>query len=222
VKLVLTAAGVAGVLLAGFAVRGIAATDHLRPAVPLSHSKCAGHERWKLKTLTDDQAGMVGKTARTTTVDELRANDTRPAKVSDKVGRIRPVEFRRYRVHATLRTAFREDDGDLHVVVHDPDHDAESDPSHTMIVEFPDTSCEPQKSSAYAPQMEEARADFVALVKRCTGHGGKFGSLVKFELHATITGVGFWDLKHGNPQLGRAPNDLELHPVLKFTQATCT
>jgi hypothetical protein len=216
------AVGLAFVLLAGFAVRGVGATDRLRTTVFLSHSKCAGHERWKIKTLTDDEADEVNTTAKTTTVDELRANDTRPAKVSASVGRIHSVEFRRYRVHATLRKALREDDGDLHVVIHDPDHDGESDPSHTMIVEFPDTSCEPQKSSAYAPQMEKARAAFVALVKQCTGYDGKFGSLLKFKLHATITGVGFWDLKHGNPQLGRAPNDLELHPVLKVTQATCT
>jgi hypothetical protein len=67
--------------------------------------------------------------------------------------------------------------------------------------------------------MEKARAAFVAVVKQCIGYDGKFGSQLK--LHATITGVGFWDLKHGNPQLGRAPNDLELHPVLKLTQATC-
>jgi hypothetical protein len=57
--------------------------------------------------------------------------------------------------------------------------------------------------------------------KADAGYEGKFGSLLKLKLHATITGVGFWDLKHGNPQLGRTPNDLELHPVLKLTQATC-
>ena len=49
------------------------------PGVALSHSPCAGHERWKIKTLTDEQAGEVSKTAKTTTVAELRANDTRPA-----------------------------------------------------------------------------------------------------------------------------------------------
>jgi hypothetical protein len=30
----------------------------------------------------------------------------------------------------------------------------------------------------------------------------------------TITGVGFWDAKHG--QTGVAPNGIELHPVLGF------
>jgi hypothetical protein len=36
---------------------------------------------------------------------------------------------------------------------------------------------------------------------------------------ATITGVGFFDLRHG--QAGQAPNGIELHPVLKFTDASC-
>jgi hypothetical protein len=57
---------------------------------------------------------------------------------------------------------------------------------------------------------------------RCTGYKGNFGSHRRFmTLHATITGVGFWDVEHGTPQKGRAPNDLELHPVLKFSRAKC-
>jgi hypothetical protein len=42
-------------------------------------------------------------------------------------------------------------------------------PQQTMIIEFPDTSCEPQKSSSYATEMGSARAAFVALVRRCIG-----------------------------------------------------
>jgi hypothetical protein len=160
----------------GFAARSVSATRHLQPAALLKHSNCAGHERWTIKVLKDDDANKLNKTAKTTTVDELRANDTRPAKVSAEGGRIKPVEFRRYRVHATLRKAIREDDGDLHVVISDPHHDAEADPEHTMIIEFPDTTCEPQNSSDFAPQMEKARAAFVALVKRCTNYTGKFSA----------------------------------------------
>jgi hypothetical protein len=36
---------------------------------------------------------------------------------------------------------------------------------------------------------------------------------------ATITGVGFFDLLHG--QTGVAPNGIELHPVLGFSRARC-
>jgi hypothetical protein len=200
---------------AAVVMTGVASSGHVRVA------KCRGEERWSIKTLTDSEAGQVNTTTTGATVGELRANDTRPDKVSSKGTRIRPVEFRRYRVHASLRKAIREDDGDLHVVISDPSHDGEADPQETMIIEFPDTTCAPQSSSAYAPQMAAARASFVALVKRCTGYQGTFGSLRAFRLHATVTGVGFWDVKHSTPQLGHALNDLELHPVLKLTQAAC-
>jgi hypothetical protein len=39
------------------------------------------------------------------------------------------------------------------------------------------------------------------------------------QLHgtATIRGVGFFDLLHGTSQHGVAPNEVELHPALRFT-----
>jgi hypothetical protein len=37
---------------------------------------------------------------------------------------------------------------------------------------------------------------------------------------ATIDGVGFVDFKHG--QRGVAPNAIELHPVTRFSVASCT
>jgi hypothetical protein len=36
---------------------------------------------------------------------------------------------------------------------------------------------------------------------------------------ATVTGVGFFDIIHG--QTGVAPNGIELHPVLRFSNSTC-
>jgi hypothetical protein len=217
----LAAAWTAVIALAGVVIGGIPAAPERERVMGPHQASCSGDERWQIKTLTDADAGKVNKTATTTTVAELRANQTRPAKVSSKGTRIKPVEFRRYRVHATLRKALREDDGDLHVVIADPSHDPEADPTETMIIEFPDTVCEPQKSSSYASQMGAARAALVALLKRCTGYTGNFELLRTFKLHATVTGVGFWDVKHGTPQLGHALNDIEIHPVLTFTHGTC-
>jgi hypothetical protein len=37
---------------------------------------------------------------------------------------------------------------------------------------------------------------------------------------ANITGVGFFDIPHG--QTGVAPNAIELHPVLKFLASSCS
>jgi hypothetical protein len=39
---------------------------------------------------------------------------------------------------------------------------------------------------------------------------------------ATVTGVGFFDVKHSTPQTGVAPNNIELHPVLRVSSANCT
>jgi hypothetical protein len=38
---------------------------------------------------------------------------------------------------------------------------------------------------------------------------------------ATITGVGFFDVRHPRPQRGVAPNQIELHPVLAFRATSC-
>lgn len=217
----IAASGLTLVLGAGLAVRGLAAPRAIPPAVLARALACAGHERWQIKTLTDAQANQVNTSVTATSVEALRANDTRPAKVSAKVGRIHPVEFRRYRVQATIDQAFREDDGDLHVVIHDRANDGQAAAADTMIAEFPNPLCEPQKSSAYVQLMSKARDNFVNYVKRCTGYTGTFGSPITLGGHASVTGVGFWDIKHGTPQRGHAPNDIELHPVLKFTRARC-
>ena len=37
---------------------------------------------------------------------------------------------------------------------------------------------------------------------------------------ANITGVGFFDISHG--QIGVAPNAIELNPVLKFLASSCS
>jgi hypothetical protein len=215
------AAGLLFAALAGLSVRPVGSATRLSPAFLRSHSACAGHERWQIKTLLDDDASHLNKRLTKATVDQLRADATRPAQVSAIVGRIKRVEFRRYRLRITLHEAFREDDGDLHVVIHDPNYDGQLDPEQTMIMEFPNADCEPQNKSAYAPRMATARAKFVAFVKKCTGYDRSFGKLVKLVGHADVNGVGFWDIEHGTKQRGRAPNDIEIHPVLKFAGLDC-
>jgi hypothetical protein len=37
-----------------------------------------------------------------------------------------------------------------------------------------------------------------------------------------VTGVGFFDVKHSTPQTGVAPNNIELHPVLRLSGASCS
>jgi hypothetical protein len=45
------------------------------------------------------------------------------------------------------------------------------------------------------------------------------GTFVNLKGMVTMTGVGFWDIKHR--QTGVAPNAIELHPVLSIN-GTCS
>ena len=103
-----------------------------------------------------------------------------------------------------------EDDRDVHLVVAVP-----SAPSKTMIVEFPDPTCNSASSSPKKAKMAKARS---AMLRAC----GQPSSSHFTDLtgRATVTGVGFFDIPHG--QTGVAPNAIELHPVLKFLTASCS
>lgn len=192
------------------AVRGVAAGRHSPEARErtVSHP-CGGHERWTVKVLTDLDASQVKFRPRRKTIDQLRTL-ARPRSIGRGSSRTGPVEFRTYRVRARLDEAKLEEDEDVHLVIHD-EH-----PEHTMIVEFPDPNCPDAAASFKRAAMERARSAFIA---KCG-----LPSRARFTLlwgEATITGVGFWDLKHATPQRGRAPSDIELHPVLSFTRASC-
>ncbi|MDQ3533454.1 MAG: hypothetical protein M3456_14010 [Actinomycetota bacterium] len=75
-----------------------------------------------------------------------------------------------------------------------------------MIVEFPDPSCVRRRLKRDA--IRDARRSFE---NACGPIGSSFQRL---SGTARITGVGFWDIDHG--QTGIAPNAIELHPVLRF------
>jgi hypothetical protein len=169
--------------------------------------KC-GVERWPVKTLSDDRAGQVDFTPRATTVDSLRnLPDPKPA-IKGNEKRQDGTEKQTFTVQATLLSFKREDDEDIHLVIADP-----SDRTHTMIVEFPDVDCSGAISSAKKAEMEAARAAFVAAC------GEPTASFRELTGTATVTGVAFFDKKHG--QNGLAPNGIELHPVLAFESADC-
>lgn len=165
-----------------------------------------GVERWRVKTLTDPDVGSVNFRAKDATVDALRAL---PAPgVGTHAPRLPGAEMKVYRVKATLLRAKVEDDGDIHLVIADP-----RAKSHTMIVELPDHGCTAGAPSTRRGQMTKARNDFA---KAC---GDVSGSFVKLTGTATIRGVGFFDILHG--QSGVAPNGIELHPVLGFKSGDC-
>jgi hypothetical protein len=170
-------------------------------------SQC-GSERWTVKTLTDTAAPMVRfDRMKTSTVNRLRglkAPTALKASTPRRVGAERTV----YRVTALLMSMRKEDDSDLHLVISDPKLGG------SMIVEFPSSTCTTGGDKAERRAMRQARAD---LALAC---GGEVGSTpVTLTGTATITGVGFFDVIHG--QTGVAPNGIELHPVLAFASTNC-
>jgi hypothetical protein len=65
-----------------------------------------------------------------------------------------------------------------------------------MITEAPLPACGAGATTLRRKQMRQARA------------------AVRVCVHAIVTGVAFFDFKHG--QIGVAPNAIELHPILAF------
>jgi hypothetical protein len=132
------------------------------------------------------------------------APSSRPESVSSKSGRIRPVERTVYRVRATHHEAKLEPDDDIHLVIHD------DDPEDTLIVEFPDTSCQAARDSTKSAEMAAARADFFVHVTLCLGRRPSLRSFTPIGGKATIIGVGFWDVKHGTAQRDERPRTSSL------------
>jgi hypothetical protein len=122
---------------------------------------------------------------RDTTISFLAS---RPAPSSLPDSRL-PFERHIYRVRAAVTLVRPEDDSDLHVVIEDGK-------GRTMITEAPLPACAPRATALRRKQMSVAR------------------SAVRVCPRAVITGVAFFDFKHG--QTGVAPNAIELHPILGF------
>jgi hypothetical protein len=160
-----------------------------------------GVERWPVKTLTDPRASRINFSPVDSTVDDLRQLQ---APDISKSAKRQAGEFTTYRLRVRLRSYKIEADSDIHLVVADP-----TDATHTMIVELPNAGCTRTAGPKSRRKMAAARR---ALLKAC-GTPGKS----RFQLltgTATITGVAFFDVLHG--QRGVAPNGIELHPLLSF------
>jgi hypothetical protein len=99
-----------------------------------------------------------------------------------------PFERHVFSVLATVTLIRPEDDGDLHVIVQDG--------AAHMITEAPSTSC----TVGATPPMRRLMAAARSHLRLCS--------------RAKVTGVAFFDFKHG--QTGVAPNAIELHPILGF------
>ncbi len=126
------------------------------------------------------------------------------------------VELTIYRVIGVQVVNARiEEDGDIHLVIADK-YDRK------MIVEFPNTLCKGAKDSEHEDEMKQARDDFASLCGVPTWRTRTTKANPRdLTGTAALEGVGFFDLAHGTPQVGVAPNNIELHPVLRFSAENC-
>jgi hypothetical protein len=181
---------------------GTATTPTQRPR---RRTLTCGRERWTVKTLSDQRASRIDFAPRRTTVEDLLLRE--PPDVGRHSARL-PGEFSTYTVRARLRSFKLEDDSDIHLVIADP-----RAATKTMIVEFPLNGCVTSAGPRSRRRMAAARA---ALVRACGQPADDRFRLLTGT--ATITGVAFFDLLHG--QRGVAPNGIELHPVLGLRMRT--
>jgi hypothetical protein len=155
-----------------------------------------GIERWAVKTLVDPAAKQVIFHPAPSTVAALNALPA-PVLPSDNTTRL-TSERQTYRVTATLVEYKLEADEDIHLVL--------SDAGKTMIAEMPALACTKGAQHRYAM--------LVARRKLEATYGTASGSWSRVNSPVTITGVRFFDFKHG--QTGVADNAVELHPVVGF------
>jgi hypothetical protein len=166
-----------------------------------------GKERWPVKVLTDKDRAQIHKTAKNERVSVLGGlhgpPNTDRTSANGNNHRLGAPEETTYRVSALLLGYRKESDGDFHLVLQDP-----NDANATMIAEIPDPQC--VQDSTLATQLGNFRQQLVAKF----GAPGKKTKRLPNPVPITLRGIGFFDVDHGTEQDGKAPNNLELHPVI--------
>lgn len=165
---------------------------------PSDIGRC-GVERWGVKTGTDSDANLVNLLLQTpTTISEMRSW-ARPASLPEN-SRIAPYETTVWVVAGILTQYKLEDDSDYHLILRDESGD-------TIITEIPCPCCV-GTGSPFASMIANARMQFDSRLRATE-------SFQTANIPVQIMGVGFFDFPHN--QIGAAPNQIELHPVLSIS-----
>ena len=163
---------------------------------------CGGVERWAVKVLTDAAAAQVNYTPKLTTLDSLIHIPTTP---NQNAPRMVGIEFQSYIFTCNITIKKNEDDNDYHLVL--------KSGIETMIGEVPDPVCSAAASSAHVNE-------YIAARNWVNTHIGT-GAVANVNIApVNITGVSFVDPPHG--QTGRAPNGMEIHPILNIQFSALT
>jgi hypothetical protein len=158
-------------------------------------AQCGG-ERWSVKTGTDLDVGLVNLTSPTSTTLSYLTSLVTPASIPDN-NRIQPTETTLWVINATLKQYQKQADSDYHLLLVDG-------AGRQMIAEIVSPNCV-APSSPFSAGIARARAQFNAKFTATS-------ALKSANVPVQITGVGFFDFATG--QIGRAPNGIELHPII--------
>ena len=190
--------------------------------------QCGGEERWAVKDGSDASAGQVdfGNIASKTLLQLVKLKQ--PKLPGDNTTRILPQEATVVRVQARLIQWKLEDDADYHLVLTDDTKNftpAGGKPTgHSIIGEIPDPNCVAGSHDDFGTQspflqitgaspmgIATARQDLDDAFPNADLSGGwndAGGARVE------LVGVTFYDRAHG--QVSRAPNNLEIHPIVSI------
>lgn len=191
-------------------------------------AQCGGQERWAVKDGTDSSAGQVDFTnVQTMTIADLVSmKHPRIPGRGDNTTRLVPSETNVVKLQAHLIQWKAETDSDYHLVLTDDTLDftqGKTATGHSVIGEIPDPNClsgshdEFGTSSPFlsigdgSTGISAARAQLENQFPNADLSGGwndAGGMMVE------IVGVTFFDPPHG--QTGRAPNSLEIHPIVSI------
>jgi len=159
-----------------------------------------GFGRWTVKTGHDEEVGKVSGIAQPTTIAALRAMKP-PPNLSGDTTRLTYAgspEVPPWRLGDVALAGYKlESDGDYHLVLLDRD-------GNSLIAEIVDPR---RVAEGWKAQTIQARAVF-------DRHHSARSTFQSAGETVTVSGVGFFDLIHG--QLGVAPNGIELHAVLEI------
>jgi hypothetical protein len=184
---------------------------------------CGGKERWGPKDGTDAQAANIDLTNITSeAVTDLVAIH-QPEIPSDDKTRIVPDEMHVYRVQARLVKWKHESDGDYHLVLTDDTlnftdetaHPPVLPTGHSFIGEVPDPKCFSGSDGSFGSQtpfVDGITSARQAMDQRFPNADQKGNWNDGAAAHVEVNGIGFFDRPH--QQVGRAPNNIEIHPIL--------
>ena len=164
---------------------------------------CGGVERWAVKVLADAAVNTINFTPVNTTVNGMVSIVTPPP--STTMPRYAGVEDITYRLVCKITIKKNESDDDYHLVL--------SDGTHTFIGEIPNPLCAMASTTAFVDQYITCRNFVNTYIPQANNNNVNIADV-------EVTGVAFVDPAHG--QTGKAPNNIEFHPILDIHFAGTT